>query len=524
MSLLAIEALAVRYGATAALDGVSLTVARGEIVALIGASGSGKSTLAHAIPALLPAAADVRGTISLDGTDLASLDAPALRAICGRRIGMVFQEPATALNPAMSIGRQIGEVLARHTDLDAQHIRNEVIALLARVGLAVDPSRYPHSLSGGQRQRVAIAIAIAADPELLIADEPTAALDPIAQQEIVELLVGLVRERTMGLLLVSHDLALVAGVADRLVTLDAGRVAEEGPARALLGRPQSTALRAMIDPLRTDAVVRPACNAPAILNVSGVSRSYHGSRFRGVATAALSDLTLELRQRETLGVIGESGSGKSTLARLILGLEQPDTGAVTLAAQPWRGARGARLRAMRRQIQAVFQDPAASFDPRQTVGRIVAEPLHLLETPVSPGERTRLVDEALAQVGLPVDSADRLPSQFSGGQRQRIAIARALILKPAIIVLDEALTALDMGVRAEIIALLLRLQADLGIAYVFISHDMRLVRGFADRVLVMRGGRMVEEGRVADVLEHPRDPYTAALIAASPDLDEALSF
>jgi peptide/nickel transport system ATP-binding protein len=516
MSLLAIETLAVRYGARRALSGVSLAVERGEIVALVGASGSGKSTLAYAIPGLLPDDAEVSGTIRFDGMDLGGSNEADLQNIRGRRIGMVFQEPATALNPAMPIGRQIGEVLALHTGLDARAIRAEVIALLGRVGLDLAPSRYPYSLSGGQRQRVAIAMAIAAAPELLIADEPTASLDPIAQQGIVELLVGLVRGRTMGLLLVSHDLALVGGLADRLVVLDQGEVAEEGDARHLLTEPKSAALHAMIDPLRTPPIKRTPPETLSILHVDHVSRIYRGGNFRSAPTVGVEGVSLRLRQRETLAIIGESGSGKSTLARLILGLDRADAGNVTLGGQPWLGARGPQLRSIRRQIQAVFQDPAASFDPRQTVGRIIGEPLYLLDTPVSAGERTRLINEALVQVGLPAEAADRLPSQFSGGQRQRIAIARALILRPAIIVLDEALTALDMGVRAEIIALLLRLQAELGIAYIFISHDMRLVRGFADRVLVMRNGRPVEEGTAADVLERPRDPYTAALLNASP--------
>jgi peptide/nickel transport system ATP-binding protein len=529
MSLLAIDDLAVRYGAIHALDGVSLAVERGEIVALVGASGSGKSTLAHAIPALLPDTAMIGGTIRLDD---ATLDEAALRDVRGRRIGMVFQEPATALNPAMSIGRQISEVLALHTDMSKPAIAVEVVALLARVGLDLAPSRYPHSLSGGQRQRVAIAIAIAAAPELLIADEPTASLDPIAQAGIVELLVGLVRERNVGLLLVSHDLALVAGIADRLVVLDGGRVAEEGAARDLLGAPQSPALRvlspqpssqrrlgsqrymsALATP-ETPAFAGVTVGGEPILEVNQVARLYGAGHFGRAATIGVAGVSLQLRQGETLAVIGESGSGKSTLARLVLGLDRADAGIVTVAGQPWLGARGSQLRSMRRRIQAVFQDPAASFDPRQTVRAIVSEPLHLLG---APADRDALVAEVLMQVGLPADAAGRLPAQFSGGQRQRIAIARALILRPAIIVLDEALTALDMGIRADIVALLLKLQAELGLAYLFISHDLPLVRGFADRVLVMRGGRVIEEGPVAEVLDRPRDAYTAALVAATPD-------
>jgi peptide/nickel transport system ATP-binding protein len=521
MSLLEIQDLAVGYGAVRALDGVSLTVERGEIVALVGASGSGKSTLAHAVPALLPDTAEVRGTIRIDGVDIGGLDEAALGAVRGRRVGMVFQEPASALNPAMPIGRQIGEVLARHGSLGKRAIAAEVVALLAQVGLDLAPSRYPHTLSGGQQQRVAIAIAIAAGPDLLIADEPTAALDPIAQAGVVALLVGLVRARNMGLLLVSHDLALVAGIADRLVVLDKGKVVEAGPARALIAAPLSAALQAMIGPLRAPPPPRAPSSGPALLHVSQVSRAYgRPSRFRATPAPApaVDNVTLLLRQGETLAVIGESGSGKSTLSRLVLGLERPDLGMVMVGGQPWLGAYEPQLRAMRRQMQAVFQDPAGSFDPRQTVAQIIAEPLHLLDRAPTAAERAARVAEALAQVGLPAEAAERLPAQFSGGQRQRIAIARALILKPAIIVLDEALTALDMGLRAEILALLLRLQTELGLAYFFISHDIRMVHGFADRVLVMRAGRVVEEGPVADVLERPRDPYTQALVAAAPAL------
>jgi peptide/nickel transport system ATP-binding protein len=317
----------------------------------------------------------------------------------------------------------------------------------------------------------------------------------------------------MGLLLVSHDLALVAGIADRLVVLADGRVAEAGPASALIGAPASSALRAIVDPLRRQPLPRPVVVGAPILQVEAVSRTYARPRwFAAAPPPALADVSLTLRPGETLAVIGESGSGKSTLARIILGLDRPDAGTVRIDGAMWHGTSAA----MRRRIQAVFQDPAASFDPRQTAGRIVAEPLHLSDMPAA--ARVQRVTEVLAQVGLPADAADRLPAHFSGGQRQRIAIARALILKPAIIVLDEALSALDEALQAEIVDLLLGLQRDLGVAYLFISHDMRRVRGFADRVLVLAQGRVVEEGAVTQVLDQPRSAYTAALVAAAPDL------
>jgi peptide/nickel transport system ATP-binding protein len=519
MSLLAIEALSVRYGAHDVLRDVSLAVAAGEIVALVGPSGSGKSTLAHAVIGLLPDDARSGGVIRLDNADLATLDDRGWAAVRGAQIAMVFQDPAAALNPALSIGRQIDEVFARHTLLARAARADAVGALLARVGLDLAPGRYPHSLSGGQRQRVAIAIALAAGPRLLIADEPTAALDPITQAGIVELLVGEARARQMGLLLVSHDLALVAAVADRLVVLDQGRVAEAGPTAALLAAPASPFLR------RAVAAGRPADPAPVpaeaetLVGIAGVSRHYAGGGlFARETVPALRDVTTAIRRGETLAVVGASGSGKSTLARLVLGLDRPDAGVVTVGGETWHSLRGAALRAQRRRVQAVFQDPAASFDPRWTVERIVAEPLGLLDRVLAPAERVARVVEALGHVGLDPDAASRLPGQFSGGQRQRIALARALILRPDLVVLDEALTALDPPLRADMVGLLRRLQHEFGLAYLFVSHDLALVRGLAHRVLVLRDGVAVEQGPVDQVLDAPRDPYTAALIAASPAL------
>jgi peptide/nickel transport system ATP-binding protein len=445
-------------------------------VALIGPSGSGKSTAAAAAMALLPPEAQPKGAIRIEGADLADLDEAGLQALRGGRVGMIFQEPATALNPALTIGSQIGEVLERHTPLGRREIDNAVRKLLSRVGLDLSPARHPHSLSGGQRQRVAIAMAIAADPALLLADEPTASLDPVARDGIVALLVSLVREKGMGLLLVTHDRALALRIADRTVALDHGRVVPvEAPATS--GLPPREAAGA----------------GEEVLRFRNVTRTYPARKGR---VAALADVSLSLARGETLAVIGESGSGKSTLARLALGLDRPDAGTITLDGRDWQSARRRDLKTMRCRAQAVFQDPAASFDPLQTVGRIVAEPLHLLDG-LSAHERAAKVAAALAQVGLPADAADRLPHSFSGGQRQRIAIARALILEPELIVLDEALSALDEALQADIVDLLSRLQAEMRLAYLFIAHDMALVRAMADRVLVLREGRVVEQGPVA---------------------------
>ncbi|HMI20208.1 MAG TPA: ABC transporter ATP-binding protein [Sphingomonas sp.] len=490
---LEIEHLSVRYGATTALDDVSLRVGAGEIVALVGPSGSGKSTLAAAAMYLLPSEAIEQGVVRIEGEDVTTLPERRLRALRGGRVGIVFQEPATALNTALPIGRQIGEVLELHTSLGRAEIEAEVSRLLIRVGLDLSRKRYPHTLSGGQRQRVAIAMAIAAQPVLLLADEPTASLDPVAQAEITTLLLSLVRERGMGLLLVTHDITLARRIADRVVTLDQGRI---GAPAAPAGELPERAARAGGDPLLTFA---------------HVTRTYPGKRAR---VAALTDISFALGKGETLAVIGESGSGKSTLARLALGLDRPDAGTVTLDGNDWASVRGPALRGMLGQVQAVFQDPAASFDPRQTVGRIVAEPLHLLG-PLPAAERVAMVAQALTQVGLPSDAVDRLPQAFSGGQRQRIAIARALIRRPDLIVFDEALSALDPELRDEMVALLQRLQEELGLTYLFIAHDMDLVRRMADRVLVLRHGRAVALGLVAAVLDRPDDPYLAALAALS---------
>jgi len=532
MSVLSLRNLSVRYGAHQAIAGLSLEVAAGEIVGLIGESGSGKSTAALAAIGLLPDRASVEGAAILDGHDWATLDAVRGDALRGRVAGMIFQEPLTALNPIMSIGAQVAEAVRQSSGLAGRAARAEARTLLARVGLDPDrvpPGRFPHQLSGGQRQRVGIAMAIAGKPKLLIADEPTTALDVTTQAQVMDLIVRLVREEGMGLLLVSHDLGLVGQVADRIAVMRAGELVEQGTARAVLTDPRAAYTVGLLEkaghrPLRAHDI------GPAetpVLAVSGLLRTYPGQRLgmwrRSAPLRAVDDISFHVAAGETVGIVGESGSGKSSLLRCILGLDQPQAGQVLLAGQSVHAAHGAVLRAVRRQMQAVFQDPAGSFNPRQRVETIVAEPLHLLDPPPTGALRRARVEQALVRVGLLPADAERYPHQFSGGQRQRIALARALIVEPRLVVLDEAVSALDVSIRAEILDLMARLSAELGLAYLFVSHDLSVMRAVTDRVLVIQQGRIVEQGPTALVLSAPQHPYTAQLLAATPELDRVVA-
>jgi peptide/nickel transport system ATP-binding protein len=524
MTLLRIEHLGVRYGDRAALAGLSLDVAAGEIVGLVGESGSGKSTAALATIGLLPGSATTTGRIQLDGIDVAA-------DMRGGAIGMVFQEPMTALNPIMTIGAQVAETIRLHKRIGRREAAAAAAQTLLRVGLSPDrapPGRYPHQLSGGQRQRVAIAIAIAAGPQLLIADEPTTALDVTTQAHILELLVGLVRQDGMGLLLVSHDLGVVAQVADRIVVMKDGGAVEHGATLPVLTAPDHAYTRNLLAkarhvPVRHDIV---SADAAPVLDVRDLGRSYPGARRgwrRGTPLRAVDGVSFTVRPGETVGIVGESGSGKTTLLRTVLGLDRPQSGEVLLQGQPLHASRGPALRQLRRQMQAVFQDPQGSFDPRQRVGQIVAEPLHLLDTPLTQSERDRRIAAALEQVGLSAADADRHPHEFSGGQRQRIAIARALIVEPALVVLDEAVSALDVSIRADILDLLAALSDRTGLAYLFVSHDLSVMKAVTDRLLVIHDGRIVEQGPTAALLAAPEHPYTAELVAATPDLDRVLA-
>jgi peptide/nickel transport system ATP-binding protein len=567
--LLKVDALSLAIGATPILKSVSLDIAAGEILGLVGASGSGKTLTALSVMRLLPHAASLSGSILLDGEALTEKTEAQMRALRGRRIGMIFQEPMTALNPLMRVGTQVAETLRLHTQVSAAEAKRAAGAALEVVGLSGEDgvlNKMPYALSGGQRQRAAIAMAVIMAPPLLIADEPTTALDAIAQAQVLRLLKSLVRERGMGLLLVTHDLAAIAQIADRLAVMRQGEIVEQGATFEVLRHarhPYTQALLAAAN-LGTKPLVPRAAHVPgvpgelgatgapgvpgelgetgapgmtdvtgitdvnvvpstpgrpddgAVLQVSGIVRDYPRMRtslwHAAAPLRAVDGVSLCVYAGETVGLVGESGSGKTTLLKVLLALEKSQAGEVRLLGEEF-SVSGAQLLRQRRNIQAVFQNPYGSFDPRWPVERLVAEPFFVLASPPSPAERRRRVAEVLEQVGLAAADARRLPREFSGGERQRIAIARALITRPKIILLDEAISALDVLVRAQILELLAQLKRSLGVAYLFVSHDLRLIRAIADRVYVMRRGRIVEEGTAQSVFSGPRHEYTRSLIA-----------
>ena len=532
MALLEVHHLSLRIGSTSILKDIDLAVDAGEILGVIGESGSGKSMTALSIMQLLPAGATTTGSIAFEGREVLGLPDAEMRKIRGDRIGMVFQEPMTALNPVKTIGEQIAETARVHGGMNRHDAMIVARETMERVELPVERfplDRYPHELSGGQRQRVVIAMAIAMRPKLLIADEPTTALDVTTQAQILRLLNRLVDEDGMGMIFITHDLGVVAGLADKVAIMRQGEVVEAGPTVALfrnLRHPYSKALfeaSSHVPPRVPPAV----SGGVPVLSVDDVVREYPLPRRSLFAPRqvlrAVNRVSLRIERGENVGLVGESGCGKSTLARAIMALEPIEGGAISIdgeAVDPRRGA----LPATRRKLQVVFQDPYGSFNPRHRVDRLVSEPFHLLGSAAPTGaERDRRVARALDEVGLAASDADKYIHEFSGGQRQRIAIARALIIEPRLIILDEAVSALDVSIRAQILDLLADLSDRLQLSYLFISHDLAVVRSITDRVLVMRRGEIVESGETEAVFRNPQHPYTQELLAATPNLEAALA-
>jgi peptide/nickel transport system ATP-binding protein len=533
MSLLDIQNLNVSILGMPILKSVNLAVSAGEVLGVIGESGSGKSMTALSVMQLLPYNTTIEGSILLDGADLLSKSERDICAIRGRDIGMIFQEPMTALNPVKTIGDQVAETVLIHTRTSRTEARAIARRMLDRVGLPEDRfplERYPHELSGGQRQRVVIAMAIALRPKLLIADEPTTALDVTTQAQILDLLKKLVDEDGMGLILITHDLAVVADIADRIVIMKSGEVVEAGETVGLfrqMSHPYSKALMAATShqPVRNAPNV--ALDATPVLDVRDVVRDYRlprASLFAALGSyRAVNKVSFTIHKGENVGLVGESGCGKSTLTRAILALEDTQSGEIRVGGEPVTTSKGASL-AARRKMQVVFQDPYGSFNPRHRVDRLITEPFHLMDGDAPTGaERTKRIAEALENVGLSERDAEKYIHEFSGGQRQRIAIARALITHPALIILDEAVSALDVSIRAQILDLLAGLSDRLDLSYLFISHDLSVVRSITDRVLVMKAGEIVEQGETENVFANPQHAYTRQLIAATPNLEAALA-
>ncbi|MEX1662003.1 ABC transporter ATP-binding protein [Thioclava sp. 15-R06ZXC-3] len=521
MTLLALDHLNVQIGKPAILRDVSLTLSRGEILGLVGESGSGKSMTALAIMGLLPDRARISGDIMLGGLNLRHRSEREMCQLRGNAISMIFQEPMSALNPMMTIGDQVAETLMLHRRMLRSEARSIARKKLDRVGLRAPRfplTLYPHELSGGQRQRVAIAMAIALHPKLLIADEPTTALDVTTQAEVLNLLRDLAREEGMALILITHDLAVVAGMADRVAVMQAGQIVETAPTRTLFQRPVAPYTQALLAASTHQPPLATRPGAKPLLQVDNATRIYRLPRPSALSPhpelRAVNDVSFTIHAGESLGLVGESGCGKSTLTRAILGLDALQGGAIHLNGHPINPAMPSPQRA---DMQIVFQDPYGSFNPRQKVERLVAEPFHLTGRPADWRDR---VAEALREVGLSPDDKNRFIHEFSGGQRQRIAIARALIIRPKLIVLDEAVSALDVQVRAQVLDLLSALQATHDLAYLFISHDLSVVRAVTSRCLVMSAGRIVEEGPTEALFTAPQNAYTQSLIAATPRIPQ----
>jgi len=520
MSLVSVHDLSLAIGDLPILENVSFDIGAGRIFGMVGESGSGKSMTALALMGLLPNGLQARGDVLLDGRNLSQLPERDLCRVRGADIGMIFQEPMTALNPVQTIGDQVAETLIIHAKANRAEARAIARQRLDRVGLPAGQfplDRYPHELSGGQRQRVVIALAIALRPRLLIADEPTTALDVTTQAQILDLLKSLVVEDAMALMLITHDLAVVSGLADHVAVMERGRIVEQGPTATVFREMSHPYTRKLFNASSHVPVRKNRPQGAPILEVIDATRTYtlpRAALFRKPGQfEAVKKVSFTLKSGENLGLVGESGCGKSTLSRAILGLEPLQAGDIKAFGKPV----GPNMpKALRAGIQVVFQDPYGSFNPRWKVARLLAEPFYLLAEP--PKDRAQRLITALANVGMKRDDLDKYIHEFSGGQRQRIAIARALILNPRIIVLDEAVSALDVSIRAQILDVLADLSDRLDLSYLFISHDLSVVRAITDRVLVMKAGEIVETGPTEQVFSNPQHPYTRQLIAATPRL------
>jgi microcin C transport system ATP-binding protein len=514
-------------GEVRAVHRVSLDIAKGETVGLVGESGSGKSVTALSILQLLPypTARHPSGSILFQGRELLGAGEAALRQVRGDRIAMIFQEPMTSLNPLHTIEKQINEVLFVHKGLGRRAARARTLELLSLVGLPEAARRldaYPHQLSGGQRQRVMIAMALANEPDLLIADEPTTALDVTIEAQILKLLRNLKARFGMALLLITHDLGIVRKMADRVLVMTQGEIVEAGAAAEVFARPQHAYTRRL---LAADPSPRPpgrAIESPVVMTAQDVKVWFPvkaGVWRRTVDhVKAVDGVSVTVREGQTVGVVGESGSGKTTLGLALLRLLRSD-GRIQFQGRELQGLGSRALRPLRREMQIVFQDPYGSLSPRLSVGQIVGEGLAVHHVGRSVEERETLIARALAEVGLDPEVRDRYPHELSGGQRQRVALARALVLTPRLIILDEPTSALDRSIQAQMIDLLQELQVRHRLAYLFISHDLRVIRALSDEVIVMRAGSVVERGPTAQIFERPAHPYTRALIAAALDLE-----
>jgi microcin C transport system ATP-binding protein len=520
-------AFSVEGGTSLAVDRVSFDLAKGETLALVGESGSGKSVTALSIVRLLayPAASHPSGEILFAGKDLLKAPEKALRKVRGADISMVFQEPMTSLNPLHSIERQVGEILKIHRGWSAQKCRARVIELLTQVGIPNPEERldaFPHQLSGGQRQRVMIAMALANEPDLLIADEPTTALDVTVQAQILALLKEMQSRLGMAMLFITHDLGIVRRIADRVCVMTGGRIVEQGPAAQVFSNPEHAYTRKLLAAEPKGAPPASEPDAKPLVTVEDLKVWFPVKRgfFRRTVShvKAVDGVSLTLREGQTVGVVGESGSGKTTLGLAILRLIASE-GRIAWLGKPIDGLGFAAMRPLRREMQIVFQDPYGSLSPRMAVLDIVAEGLSVQGKRLKRAEKRAAVARALEDVGLDPAAMDRYPHEFSGGQRQRIAIARALALEPSFIVLDEPTSALDMSVQAQIVDLLRAVQARRKLAFLFISHDLKVVRALANEVVVMRNGKVVEQGPAREVMAAPKSDYTRALLAAAFDLD-----